>query len=1119
MNAKLAGLPKDPKCFVGAPAPVSPWVAGTVYLLKLAVFLTAPWLMAPSSAAQVLLDLEAESGALTAPMAVYTDPWASEGHYVASRTNNQGSVAYSFYAPVTGEYVIWCRVLATNVNADSFFVSANYGPEDIYDVAEGSPSSAWQWSPVNGRGGSNQPLAINPRIFSLSAGWNSLGFRAREAGTGLDRLLITTDLGFSPSTNLPVIHLQPQDQGVLRGNNATFTVVATGQTPLGYQWRFNERDLSDGPEIQGATTPTLVVSNAQPPRTGGYSVVVSNSCGVVVSRAAVLALRGFVQDAVNTAPAGSTVSLPAGIYWENAIVCKDLNLQGAGAASTIVDGNAAGSVFRICSNSTVSLGDLTIRNGRDPEGGGIWNAGTLTVTSVVITANVHEGFPVLGAAGIFNSGSILLRDSSVCDNINGQLGYVGGIYNTGTIQVVHSRINHNGVYGGVGGIINEGMMFLTDSTVENNSAWAPGGIENNGLMTFNNCSVAGNYSETIGGISNHGLLIFTNCTISGNSGYAETGGIGNSGRLLLESCTVYQNRSSWAVCGIDNFGGTVELHNTIITSNREVGLSANLAGTFVSLGHNLIGTNDPFPPNSVTFTLTGNTNGNILGLDPLLGPLQDNGGHTFTHALLPGSPAIDAGDNAGAPATDQRGYQRIRDANGDGNAVIDIGAFEIQGPPLRITSLADHGPGTLRQGLADALPGDTVEIVTEGTILLTSGELCIDRDMVLHGLGADRTFISGARLVISNEARVWMDDLAITGVYCDGHGYDGTGGGLRNLGHLTMNGCVVSNCVTEYGDGGAIYNESILSLNNCSIIRNSGLYGGGIANYGQRANLTMNNCTLARNVAGYGDGGAIMHANGADLFISNCTISQNGALTGQGGGIACYGEMTIDSSTICSNQAIAADMYSFGRGGGIFISTYAGSYKALSRNSIFAGNSADTAGPDYYGALVSGGYDLIQNPEACTITGETKGNILGRDPLLGPLQNNGGPTLTHALLPGSPAIDAGPTGDTLRQDQRGRKRPQDGDGDWVARYDIGAFEKEDVHRHRFVDVRITPEGNLRLQIQGVADRYYTIQATTRLSAPDWVWAFAGSPDATGSWVVVDTEWRSYPTRFYRVVEP
>ena len=140
------------------------------------------------------LYLEAEKATLTSPMSVVTDTTASGGAYIRSSQAESGSAVFSFSAPSSGTYVVWGRINSPDTTTDSFYVSVDGGPEDIYDTAENGWSSSWQWTVVNGRGSSGTPLALNPRTFSLSAGTHTIRFRAREANTKLDRIFITNDL-------------------------------------------------------------------------------------------------------------------------------------------------------------------------------------------------------------------------------------------------------------------------------------------------------------------------------------------------------------------------------------------------------------------------------------------------------------------------------------------------------------------------------------------------------------------------------------------------------------------------------------------------------------------------------------------------------------------------------------------------------------------------------------------------------------------------------------------------------------------------------------------------------------------------------------------------------------
>lgn len=254
----------------------------------------------------------------------------------------------------------------------------------------------------------------------------------------------------------------------------------------------------------------------------------------------------------------------------------------------------------------------------------------------------------------------------------------------------------------------------------------------------------------------------------------------------------------------------------------------------------------------------------------------------------------------------------------------------------------------------------------------------------------------------------------------------GIGGGIVNGGTLTIRGSVISNNIAhrgregvEYfggGKGGGISNSGSLTISMSSITNNiaesrefnpdyetyySGGIGGGIWNWGTKSSLTIHSSTIAGNVAHDSDqqggvGGGIANTEMATMTLMNTTVSSNTATVGSG--ITIMGEplttMTLTNVTIAGNSGSAGIRTSGGR--------------VVLRNTIVAGTTANgKATTDCSGPLTSDGHNLIQNATDCTIGGTTTGNLLNVDPLLGPLQENGGPTLTHALLPGSPAIDAG----------------------------------------------------------------------------------------------------------------
>ncbi len=233
-------------------------------------------------------------------------------------------------------------------------------------------------------------------------------------------------------------------------------------------------------------------------------------------------------------------------------------------------------------------------------------------------------------------------------------------------------------------------------TACNVSGFRSTGIFNGGTLNLNSCTLTGNSGDAGGGISNYGLLAVTNSTLSGNSA-GHGGGIYNhpTGTLTLNSTTVCSNTIFGSIGGggVQNNSGTVNVRNSIIAANTNaIAITGpDCIGSFTSLGYNLIGrTND----SSGFSTASQDQVGSIASpLNPLLGSLADNGGSTFTHKPLSGSPAIDKGNSSGL-TTDQRGRLRPYDfpalANATGGDGSDIGAYEINAPVLSIARSASN---------------------------------------------------------------------------------------------------------------------------------------------------------------------------------------------------------------------------------------------------------------------------------------------------------------------------------------------------------------------------------------------------------------------------------------------
>jgi hypothetical protein len=324
----------------------------------------------------------------------------------------------------------------------------------------------------------------------------------------------------------------------------------------------------------------------------------------------------------------------------------DLNnvvvIQGPGASSlTIQRSNvAAFRIFTIAPNTDVNISGVTVANGLVSDsptatGGGIHNAGNLTLERVVVTGN---------------------KAQNVCCDAHG-----GGIYNaaTGQLTVRDSTITGNLAYSegmAGGGIYNLGSLTVTSSTVADNTAQSTpafpfghgGGLFNGpgGTATVINSTVHGNRSDFCGGFSAGGsLAVISHSTFSANS--AGEGG------------------------GICVGGGNDFMRNTIVAGNTDGGHGPDVYGMLGISGYNLIGDTT----GGSGFTVT-----DIRNVDAKLGPLANNGGPTQTMSLLPGSPAIDAGQNSDAPTWDQRGPGFPRIVNGR----IDIGSFEVQNPPAPV---------------------------------------------------------------------------------------------------------------------------------------------------------------------------------------------------------------------------------------------------------------------------------------------------------------------------------------------------------------------------------------------------------------------------------------------------
>ncbi|MCX6031797.1 MAG: CSLREA domain-containing protein, partial [Chloroflexi bacterium] len=421
--------------------------------------------------------------------------------------------------------------------------------------------------------------------------------------------------------------------------------------------------------------------------------------GVCADSGGACSLRAAIREA-NSLTGADTITLPAGTYTltragasENLNATGDLDirsaitLNGAGASSTIIDANQLDRVFDIeASGATVVLDGITITNGKTPnadiahcEGGGIYvKETTLTLRNSVVTGNTtgyHTGANWINmgcfGGGIYRggSGTVTIENSTIRNN------------NAGT--------GHGGGGGGGGGVYNDsGNTIIRDSTLSSNASGdgvSSGDGDGGGIflyggsMTIQNSTLNGNTAVTGASGGNGGgiyasdsTVTIQNSTLSGNTAATDQGGGGllvtSSATAYLIHSTVTGNAGGWGG-GIDN-QGTTTLKNSIIVGNDGNAATRDdcyiPSGTLTSQGYNLVGSGTGCPSDGT---------GDQSTTDARLGPLQDNGGPTQTHALLYNSPAVEVipnGTNGCGTdyTTDQRGSVR------PGGGLCDVGAYE-----------------------------------------------------------------------------------------------------------------------------------------------------------------------------------------------------------------------------------------------------------------------------------------------------------------------------------------------------------------------------------------------------------------------------------------------------------
>jgi CSLREA domain-containing protein len=681
-------------------------------------------------------------------------------------------------------------------------------------------------------------------------------------------------------------------------------------TPVNGTWtlRFEDGWSGDIGEVVGATL-TITTLTAASFRVTNASDTNDGVCDSNCSlREAIAASTGLTLPGNQIVFASPFFDSPRMIFLDSELtINSDLAIVGAGAHRLSISGSGRHRVFRLSGGARVTLSGLRIADGRGTDAGCVSASGVTLVLHRVEISNCRATGS-FGAGGLYlASGSLLLSESSVVGN-QGQASEAGGLAVAGATRILRSTISGN----------------VLNSSVSNSS----------------------------GGISAFASLGVVDSTIVGNiaRGSSTAAGIAKSGNSLMT------------------------VNNSVVAAN--LGGSADIAlfsaSTASSGGHNLIGRSGALAP---TFNQPGDQTGiAIAPLDPGLSALSYHGGTVPVHVPLPGSPVLDKGKSF--RASDARGValQDLATAPAvDGNNA-DIGAVELS--PIVVANLNFDGAGSLRQALLDAPAAPAVsDIVFDPALTATPAtlrfgtQLSVDRNLSIHGPGAQRLTLNGARqarvLAVQAGRRVSVSGLTLA---------DGVGVGAPS------------------NAGGVL-----------------------VVATGSHLSLLESVVSGGRNSAG----AAIFNQSGAALYISRSTISGNsvGAASAEPVVDAGFdGVVLIDSSTFSGNRGSALRLGN-SRGSLVRSTVHANAGvsalfpeigELLVMGSIIAGQRAGNdlgAGP-----YRSGGYNLIGNAGSITAFNQPGDQVPGIgsiDPRLSPLAVYSGQVPVHMPLNNSSAIDKG----------------------------------------------------------------------------------------------------------------
>jgi hypothetical protein len=693
-------------------------------------------------------------------------------------------------------------------------------------------------------------------------------------------------------------------------------------------------------------------------------------------------------------------------------------IQGAGSSggnATILDASQLQDrVFQVVTPGTqvvfqhlIIQGGLAQDNGADGAvagqsdalGGGLLNnGGRVTLNDVVLQNNVARGGDAaqLSAPGHHARG--------------------GGIYSTGgALTLAGATLANNQVLGGLGG-----AAFTAPNHAGNGGAGLGGGLyATGGSLDISNSRIASN--QATGGRGGDGFTTRQCSTYYCTTNfYGGTGGAGqggglyvNGGSLTLATTTLATNQATAGAAGLDGFrgvgqgGGLVNAGTLTVMGSTLSGNSASDSGGGIDNDHGTLAVSDS--------TLSGNTASGAFGFG---GGIENSGTLMVTGSTLSGNTVSGSSGHGGGIYSG--GRLTVSNSTLSGNTASGTsgrgGGIYGEGGPITLTSVtltanrANLGGGGIDNSgtltVSDStLSGNSVTGTSpfgggggiENFSTLTVSNSTLSGDTALYGAGIDNKSSGSLTLTSSTVVNNQAMDSGITAL----------GGGIYNEFNRVGGRVTVNNSTFSGNTHGGIYNSGTLTVSNSTF---SGNTSGGINS--QLGTLTVSNSTFSGNT-----GRGIYNDSGGTLTVSNSTCSGN-----TGGGIYTgEGTVTLTNVTLTANRADTLSV-----GGGLLVSTVRS--RPVLHNTLIAGNfrGAGTTPDDVWGNLDPGGdNNLIGDGSRMTgLVNGVNGNQVGTaanpiDPRLGPLQDNGGPTKTHALLAGSPALNTGNPSQVGVADQRG----------------------------------------------------------------------------------------------------